>query len=167
MFLKNLGDNQMFSAIPDMLRYMAYLGWSDEDRDCLVEIAGAEAKCSRLMVRYRAKTGPNYDLVCGFDITDKMVQGHFWTYRRKRRPRVAGMSPVCRAFGSWNHLNRIIHHDTWQHNYEEGCVMAKFCGHVAPEQYKDDSDWFCEQRWTPICSPSSAGQKYSSIHARR
>ena len=52
---------------------------------------------------------------------------------------------MCTAFGSWNHLNRVIHHDTWQRKYSEGCVMAKCCGQVALAQYHDDSDYYCEQ----------------------
>ena len=111
--------------------------------DTICEIAGGEARATRVLIRYndkRISTGPNFDLVADVDLTDKHEQEAFWQYRQKRKPKVCVMAPMCRSFGGRSRMNRQLHPETWQRNHDmvDG-PLARFTGQVAIEQLSDNS----------------------------
>ena len=73
-----------------------------DDGDTICEICGGESRATRVLVRYHDKrltTGPNFDLVADIDLTNSQERAYFWEYRRRRRPKVCVMAPMCRSFG--------------------------------------------------------------------
>ena len=74
--LTHFGRSGCFRNLSDMLQYIVYLGVRDDNRDVICEIAGGEARCSRLLAR-SGRVGPNYDLVCGFDLASNATRQHF------------------------------------------------------------------------------------------
>ena len=120
---------------------MAFLAQSP-DGDTMCEIAGGEARTTRVMIRYHDKRihpGPNFDLVTDVDLTNDREQQAFWDYRRQRKPNVCDMSPMCRSFGNWSHINKVINQEARRRNYESvDKPLAQLCGQVAPEQLEDN-----------------------------
>ena len=46
------------------------------------EICGGEAGVSKICIRRRLKTGENFDIVAGFDLTQKAEIAYLWKYLR-------------------------------------------------------------------------------------
>ena len=70
--------------------------FSADDGDTICEIAGGEARTTRVLIRLNDKRiiGPNFDLVADVDLTDKREQEEFLKYRKRKRPK-ACMMPPC------------------------------------------------------------------------
>ena len=54
------------------------------------------------------------------------------------------MAPVCRPFGPWAHVNRMMHYDSWLASYHEAAPLAQFCGRVALMQLEAGRHFFNE-----------------------
>ena len=95
-----------FNKIQALTTYLV----SSEDVDTICEIAGGEARTTRVLIRMNDKRftiGPNFDLVADIDLTGKREQLAFWDYRKQRKPKVCIMSPMCRSFGGLSRLNKV------------------------------------------------------------
>ena len=131
-----------------MLALTTHLFTRDEG-DTICEIAGGEARTTKILIRYNDKrltTGPNFDLVADVDLTKPRKQEAPWEYRRKRRPKVCVMAPMCRSFGGRSRMNKYLHPDTYEHNLNtvDG-HLAKLAGQVAFQQLSDNLDFVNEQ----------------------
>ena len=136
----------LFNGMPALITHL----FSSKDvEDTICEIAGGEARTTRVLIRMHDKriaTGPNFDLVVGIDLTNKDEQIAFWQYRNKRKPKVCVMAPMCRSFGGRARMNKHLHPDTWKHNYDTvDKPLACFAGQVAQEQLQDGLDFVNEQ----------------------
>ena len=81
------------------------------------ELCCREARRTLVAIRRRSKIRKNFDLVTGYDLGDKHDQREFIKYLEKYNASLVTMVPNCRSFGPTSHLNRQIHHDTWQRHY--------------------------------------------------
>ena len=117
--------------------------------DTICEIAGGEARTTRILIRLndpRISTGPNFDLIADIDLTNQSEQASFWKYRKERRPKVCVMAPMCRSFGGRSRMNKILHPVTWQRHHDSvDRPLAQFAGYAAVEQLKDLLDFVNEQ----------------------
>ena len=81
-----------------MQALVTHLLSSKADEDTICEIAGGEARTTRVLIRMhgaRISTGPNFDLVADIDLTKVAEQEAFWKYRNKRKPKVCVMAPCA------------------------------------------------------------------------
>ena len=107
----------LFNKMQALTTYLV----SADDGDTICEVAGGEARTTRVLIRMNDKrftAGPNFDLVADIDLTDKREQLAFWDDRRKRKPKVCSMAPMCRSFGGWSRMNKVTNRGTWEHNYK-------------------------------------------------
>ena len=63
------------------------------------EIAGGEARCSKILIKHRVATGRNFDIACGSDLTIASEQRAFMNYRKMFHVQVVIMAPICGPFG--------------------------------------------------------------------
>ena len=80
---------------------------SDNSQLDVVEICGGEGGVLRLAARKHLRTGQNFDLRTGSDLTKKSDVDKLWLYLAKYKPRVIVGAPPCTAFGQWAHINKI------------------------------------------------------------
>lgn len=100
----------------------------------IMEIFGGEAGTTRICIRKRLRTGKNFDLVTGYDLTDERAQEEVRSYIQKFRPMFIIMGPPCTAFGCWSTLNRYIYPESWETSRKIGEILAKFAAEVASIQ---------------------------------
>ena len=141
------GEN--FLLFNKMTALTTHLLTSNATEDTICEIAGGEARTTRVLIRTndsRISTGPNFDLVADIDLTKDDEQIAFWKYRIQRKPNVCVAAPMCRSFGGLSRLNRVKHHSTWQKNHDTvDKPLAHFAGMVAEAQLSDGLDFVNEQ----------------------
>ena len=65
----------------------------------ICELAGVSARCSRVLVKRRAKVGRTFDLVAGCGMTSKIKQDAFMRYRAASGVLVCVMAPICGPVG--------------------------------------------------------------------
>ena len=78
----------------------------------VMEICGGAGGVSKIGIRRRLKTGHNFDLVTGGDLTKKENVLKLMEYVRIHKPMVVVMAPPCTAMGGWAHLNKVLHPET-------------------------------------------------------
>jgi hypothetical protein len=111
----------------------------------MCEIAGGVAHTARILIKHAVPGGPNFDLVCGCDLTKHDEQQAFWRYQQQSRVLVVIMSPICSPFGGWSHMNRNLYPTSWKKNLDYALVLAVFCGKAALSQYQLQRHWMNEQ----------------------
>ena len=79
-----------------------------------MEICGGAGGVTKIGIRRRLKTGHNFDLVTGGDLTKKENVLQLMKYVRTYKPLVVVMAPPCTAMGGWAHLNKVIHPETYK-----------------------------------------------------
>ena len=70
-----------------MLEALEAFSWSGPRID-VMEIFGGEAGVSRLLIRRHYRVGANYDLVCGYDLSQPTHVQSMWRYIHRHRPSV-------------------------------------------------------------------------------
>ena len=80
----------------------------------VMELFGGEAGVTRIALRRRLRTGENFDLITGADLTDKKMQQTLFDYVEHHQPLVVVMGPPCTAFASWSNCNRWKYPHAWE-----------------------------------------------------
>lgn len=84
----------------------------------IVELCGGEGLTTYLSHRRKLKTGANFELVTGVDLTDRNAQDMVMQYLHYTKPRVVVMAPICNPFGPLGCRNRVLHPETWEQSYQ-------------------------------------------------
>ena len=71
----------------------------------LVEICGGVGRVTTIAIRRRLNTGPNYDLVTGWNLNDPKQQARVAEYVQTQKPLVIVMGPTCKPFGKLANYN--------------------------------------------------------------
>lgn len=111
----------------------------------IVELCGGEGMTTYLSHRRKLKTGANFELITGVDLTSKDAQDMVRKYLSFTRPRVVVMAPICNPFGPLGGRNRVLHPETWERSYEYASKLASFCGQIAWTQLSEGRHFLCEQ----------------------
>ena len=135
-------DMFVFNSMQAMETYHSRL---NHTRVAVCEVAGGEARVSKVLASYRCTVGRNFDLVTGTDLTDPKEQAAFMRYRNTSKVQVVVMSPICSPFGGWGRMNRSLYPETWQSSVNYALKLGSFCGEIALAQYNDGKDWLNEQ----------------------
>ena len=79
----------------------------------IVELCGGEGLTTFMCHKRHLRTGANFELITGVDLTDPQAQRMVRQYLDMTKPRVAVMGPICGPFGPLGNRNRVLHHDAW------------------------------------------------------
>ena len=97
-------------------------------------ICGGEARTTRLAVRQRYETGPNFDLVCNIDLTKKGDAQQTYAFFDCNKVLVAVMAPICSCFGPISHMIWKVTPEAMKEMYKTAKPIAQFCGFIAELQ---------------------------------
>ena len=95
----------------------------------IVEIFGGSGGVTKIAIRRKSKSGGNFDLVTGADLTNPSEVEKLLKLIIQLRPWAVILAPPCTAFANWSRLNRI--------KYPESYVETRRTGstdHVDPNQ---------------------------------
>ena len=84
--------------------------------------------------------GPNFDILCQFDLNSPETQRDVWVYFETFRPLVAVMAPACTPFGPMANVNYWHNYEGWLKSYELAAPQGQCCGKIA--LYQDDNRRF-------------------------
>ena len=111
----------------------------------IVELCGGEGLTTYLSHRRKLKTGANFELVTGVDLTQRDAQEMVLKYLHFTKPRVVVMAPICNPFGPLGGRNRVLHPETWEKSFMYASELAAFCGQIALNQLEEGRHFLCEQ----------------------
>ena len=73
----------------------------------VIEICGGAGHTTEILMHKCVRTGLNFDIEIGFDLTDPNTVEYFWLYMRRARPKIVVMALLCTGFKGWAALNRV------------------------------------------------------------
>ena len=127
------------------LIYHQRLEIAEDGIDCMEMFGGAGTTTFVLAKFYGLKTGVNFELSCGVDLT-RSVDIHFlFAYIKRNKPKVILLAPPCKGYSKWGHLNRKINYQAWVNSRKLSVPLARLSGDVALEQVSNDRHFFIEQ----------------------
>ena len=129
----------------------------------IMEIFGGKAGVTRIATRYRLRTGPNFDLVSGIDLSDAQEINTLWQYLYTYKPRFVVAGPPCTALGGWSHYNRVHHPETWEAKYKVGKALGELVAQIAHFQISQGRHFVIEN---PISSDLWSFPSYQSLMER-
>lgn len=110
---------QNFSSMTHALAVL-----STTQGDDIAEVFGGAAGVTRVSIRRKLQSGPNFDLTVGCDLTKSSEQAALIAYVTRCKPKVLIMGPPCTAFGGWSRYNRKHAYKTWHERYVVGIKLA-------------------------------------------
>ena len=111
----------------------------------IVELCGGEGLTTFMCHKRHLRTGANFELVTGVDLTDPQAQRMVRQYLNMTKPRVVVMGPICGPFGPLGNRNRVLHHEAWLEACKIAVPLAQFCGEVAMCQLEAGRHFIAEQ----------------------
>jgi hypothetical protein len=82
--------------------------------DDIAELCGGEGATVKLLVRRGYRAGPNFDLVCGYDLMTVADRWYFVEYLNHCQPLVLIIGTPCTGLMGFSALNRVINPVGWQ-----------------------------------------------------
>ena len=113
-----------FVSFPELLSTVNARPDSSMPRIDIMEIWGGNAGVSKVSIRRCLRTGQNFDIVTGADLTKYHNQQVLLNYIRQHRPLVIVMGPPCTAFSSWSHINQYNAPNTYTASRQTGQTPA-------------------------------------------
>jgi hypothetical protein len=110
----------------------------------LLEIFGGKAGVTRIAIRRRLRTGSNFDVVVGCDLTVDSNVRLLLQYIDQHKPTVVVGGPPCTAFGSWSRYNRVHAPESYAERRRVGVKLAEVFCRVARLQAQAGRFWLCE-----------------------
>ena len=110
----------------------------------VMEIWGGNAGVSKVSIRRCLRTGQNFDIVTGADLTKYHNQQVLLNYIRQHRPLVIVMGPPCTAFSSWSHINQYNAPNTYTASRQTGETLARLAARVASVQLEQGRHFIIE-----------------------
>ena len=111
----------------------------------IAEICGGVARTTQVAMRFNLKTGSNFDLITGFDLTIPSQNAACLEYFTNHEVFCAIMAPVCGPYGPMSKLNNHLHPDSMHAKEREVRPLATLCGEVALVQMKKGLYFIQEQ----------------------
>ena len=111
----------------------------------IAEICGGVARTTQVAMRFNLKTGSNFDLITGFDLTEPRQNAACLEYFIQHEVFCAIMAPVCGPYGPMSNLNHHLHPETMDAREREVRPLASLCGKVALIQIKKGLYFIQEQ----------------------
>ena len=111
----------------------------------VIELCGGEGLTTFMCHKRKLKTGANFELITGIDLTNPEAQDLVRKYLGFTRPLVVVMGPICAPFGPLGSRNRVLHHESWQRSYSIAAPLARFCGEIAWTQMSQGRHFIQEQ----------------------
>ena len=114
----------------------------------VVEIFGGHGGVTRIAIKRKLKTGQNFDINVGIDLTVAREKSKLLHYIDEHRPAVVVMGPPCTAFSGWARYNYQHAFDAWSKSYAVGYPLAVLAAEVAKKQMMAKRYFICENPWS-------------------
>ena len=113
----------------------------------IVELCGGEGLTTYLSHRRKLKTGANFELITGVDLTQRDAQEMVLKYLHftKPRGRCNGTDMQSVRTSGWQKQDVMLHPETWEKSYLYASKLAAFCGQIALNQLEEGRHFLCEQ----------------------
>ena len=111
----------------------------------IVEICGGRGLTSWFVVKRRLRSGHNFDIVTGTDLTNPATQRKVCEYVDLVKPLVIVMAPICAPYSPLGRLNQVINQDAWHRSLSVASPIAKHCGVLAKRQLEGNRHFLVEQ----------------------
>ena len=111
----------------------------------IVEICGGRGLTSWFVVKRRLRSGHNFDIIAGTDLTNPYTVRKVLEYIKMVRPLVVVMAPVCTPYSPLGRMNQIINQDAWRRSLRIAEPIAKLCGEIALIQLGGSRHYLVEQ----------------------
>ena len=118
---------------------------SHDGLDCMELFGGSGTTTFVLAKHYGLRTGVNFELLCGVDLTKRDDVEYLFKYVRRNKPLVILMAPPCKGYSKWGSLNQKINPEAWKASRDLSVPLAKLCGNIAAEQLNNQRDFLIEQ----------------------
>jgi hypothetical protein len=100
-----------------------------------MEMFGGAADTSRLLVRrYRAVSGVNFDLTCGFNLLNPKHVQLLFQYVEEFQPVVVVMAPPCTGLKGWAGVNQVVNPEGHARSVENSTALGKLAAAIAAIQ---------------------------------
>ena len=111
----------------------------------IVEICGGRGLTSWFVVKRRLRSGHNFDIITGTDLTNPATQRKVCEYVQLVKPLVIVMAPICAPYSPLGRLNQVINQDAWHRSLSVASPIAKLCGVLAKIQLEGNRHFLVEQ----------------------
>ena len=113
--------------------------------DDVAELCGGASGTVKLLVRRGYRSGPNFDLVCGYDLLKKEDRWHFFEYLAHCQPSVLIISTPCTGLKGFSALNRVVNHEGWLRSRRTSLALGKIAIEAARLQLEEGRHSVIEQ----------------------
>ena len=137
-------QNVRTSTLQDAMIVLGQMPPAETNAD-IVELCGGEGLTTFMCHKRHLKTGANFELITGVDLTDSNAQQMVRQYLGMAKPRVIVMGPICGPFGPLGNRNRVLHHEAWLEACKIAVPLAQFCGEIAICQLEAGRHFLVEQ----------------------
>ena len=118
----------------------------DEISIDVLEIFGGDGTTTWLLCKkHGLKSGWNFDLTVGMDLTSECDIRLLWTFLKVKRPKVVILAPPCRSYGSLSCLNKVLHPDSWERHYTYDKTLVQLSSEIAAFQMRSGRHFVTEQ----------------------
>eukprot|EP00435_Cladocopium_sp_Y103_P048141 s730_g14.t1 len=113
--------------------------------DCM-ELFGGQGLTTYILSKFHGlRTGVNFEMMCGVDLSKQADVQYLFAYIRRNKPKVVLLAPPCRGYSKWGHLNRKINPEAGVESQKLSVPLARLSGDVAIEQLNNQRHFFVEQ----------------------
>ena len=112
----------------------------------VIELFGGAGHTTHLLAKhYGLRTGVNFEILAGIDLTKSSDVEFLMLYIDRNKPKVVLMGPPCIGYCKWGNLNKRINPAAWLRGRRLSVPMARLCGNVALKQISEDRHFILEQ----------------------
>jgi len=132
-------------SYPDVDTFLASTHNRAGRYDDVCEIFGGQGNTSAILVRRGYYSGPNFEIVCNFDLTCAAQQRSLRRYLDECRPKVTLLHPPCTGLSGWSSLNAVTNREGWEKSRNLSVQLGKLAAQTAFIQSSSKRHWLVEQ----------------------
>ena len=149
--------------------YEAHLSTSPEEGEHdIFELCGGDGRTTKVLVRRRAiKTGRNFDLLSGIDLTNHEEVGILFDYIDTYKPICGILSPPCTGLAGFADLNKARNPVSWWKTAAVSVNLGYVAGMVAAKQLREGRHFICENQQvlhSTVCHPGEQLKNDPRVH---
>ena len=125
--------------------FHARSSYPEDGLDC-IELFGGKGSTTMILAKHHnLRTGINFELLAGVDLSKAEDLNYLWTYILRNKPKVIILAPPCRGYTKWGHINKKINHEAWLAGRRLSVPLAKLSGKIAKHQLQQRRHFIVEQ----------------------
>jgi len=96
----------------------------------VMEIFGGASGVTKVSIRRKLKTGKVFDLITGFELTEREDQAILLEYIQVHKPMVIVAGPPCTAFASLSKINKWKYPESYDKSRRTGLILASLMAEI-------------------------------------